>query len=323
VEVGLDLAAAARRALERRKEAPELSEAEDFELPPAADAGLLSGETGNLVVAWRVGGDASLEPLLEDRILESRASEANEIMWGAPGTLLAAHAMLHWTADERWADVWRTTADSVWEAREDDGLWTQRLYGKDSRSLGPAHGLVGNVRALLGGGRLFAPERRDALLVDTVAVLERNAVRDDGFANWPPRDGGELLQPDGQPRLQWCHGAPGIVTSTADFLPEDMMVAGGELTWHAGPHGAGKGSSICHGTAGNGYAFLKLFERTGDEEWLDRARRFAVHALEQVERWNERGLGRYSLWTGDLGVAVYAADCVDATTRYPILDTWD
>ena len=28
--------------------------------------------------------------------------------------------------------------------------------------------------------------------------------------------------------------------------------------------------------------------------WLDRARRFAVHALGQIER---RGTGRYSLWT--------------------------
>ena len=46
----------------------------------------------------------------------------------------------------------------------------------------------------------------------------------------------------------------------------------------------GKGSGICHGTAGNGHAFLKVFERTGDELWLDRARRFAVHAVEQVER---------------------------------------
>ena len=45
-DVGIDLAAAAQRALERAREAPELSEAEDFELPRASDAGLFSGETG-------------------------------------------------------------------------------------------------------------------------------------------------------------------------------------------------------------------------------------------------------------------------------------
>ena len=53
--------------------------------------------------------------------------------------------------------------------------------------------------------------------------------------------------------------------------------------------------------------------------WLERARRFAMHALGQVER---RGLGRYSLWTGDVGVALYAADCIDGASRYPVLESW-
>ena len=47
-------------------------------------------------------------------------------------------------------------------------------------------------------------------------------------------------------------------------------VAGGELTWRAGP--LVKGSGLCHGTSGNAYAFLVLHRRTGDELWLDRAR---------------------------------------------------
>jgi hypothetical protein len=81
---------------------------------------------------------------------------------------------------------------------------------------------------------------------------------------------------------------------------------------------------ICHGTAGNGYALLKAFGRTGDGRWLERARRFAVHALGQVERLRaQRGRGRYSLWTGDVGVALYAADCLDARAAYPIVDSWE
>jgi Lanthionine synthetase C-like protein len=87
-----------------------------------------------------------------------------------------------------------------------------------------------------------------------------------------------------------------------------------------GPPGMENDSGICHGTAGNGYAFLKAFERTGDELRLDRARRFAVHALGQVER---RGRGRYSLWTGDVGVALFAADCLEERTDYPVLDSLD
>jgi hypothetical protein len=63
------------------------------------------------------------------------------------------------------------------------------------------------------------------------------------------------------------------------------------------------------------------FGRTGDERWLDRARRFAVHALGQVERWREtRGSGRYSLWTGDLGAALFAVDCLEARAEVPVVD---
>ena len=105
---------------------------------------------------------------------------------------------------------------------------------------------------------------------------------------------------------------------------EELVLAGAELVWQAGPHGDEKGYGICHGTAGNGYALLKTFERTGDERWLERARRFAVHALEQAARLEgTRGRRRYSLWTGDVGAALFAADCLDARARYPILDTWE
>ena len=103
--------------------------------------------------------------------------------------------------------------------------------------------------------------------------------------------------------------------AAVDYLDEDLLLAGAELVWRAGPPTLEKGPGICHGTAGNGYALLAAFARTGDEKWLARARRFAAHALEQVER----GDGRYSLWTGDIGAAVFAADCLDASTRYPVL----
>ena len=100
-----------------------------------------------------------------------------------------------------------------------------------------------------------------------------------------------------------------MVTSLRDNLDEDLALAGGELTWRAGP--LAKGGGLCHGTAGNGYAFLELFRRTGDELWLDRARRFAMHALTQVS-------GRWSLWTGDPGIALYVADCVDGGGSLPL-----
>jgi len=75
------------------------------------------------------------------------------------------------------------------------------------------------------------------------------------------------------------------------------------------------------GTAGNGYAFLRVFAVTGDELWLVRARQFAMHAIGQVQRAREQfGRGRYSLWTGDLGVALYLRSCLTGNPAFPSID---
>jgi hypothetical protein len=121
--------------------------------------------------------------------------------------------------------------------------------------------------------------------------------------------------------LQWCGGAPGILVAAGSYLPDELLLAAAELVWRAGPHGLEKGAGICHGTAGNGFALLKAFARTRDERWLERARRFAAHALDQLERLRARdGRRRYSLWTGDLGTALFAAACLDGDARYPVVD---
>ena len=58
-----------------------------------------------------------------------------------------------------------------------------------------------------------------------------------------------------------------------------LLGEAGRFTWAAGPRT--KGAGLCHGTGGNGYAFLKLYQRTNDPIWLDRARQFAMTAIVQ------------------------------------------
>ncbi len=314
-ETRLDLAELALGNLERYRARPDQMK---IQLPEPRESSLLCGETGVLLVAWRLAPGAEIADDLLARVRANVPNEAEEVMWGTPGTLIAAHAMLEWTGDERWREAWMESADALWSRRGEDGLWTQRLYRQEVRSLTPPHGLVGNVQALR---PLLDSERRDRLERESASILERTAVLEHGLANWPPRDRPDLPGPDGQIRVQWCAGSPGIVIAASDYLEESLLLAGAELPWHTGPPGLEKGPSICHGTAGNGYAFLNAFARSGDERWLDRARRFAVHALDQVKRLRaEAGRGRHSLWTGDLGVAVYAADCLDARSAYPFFD---
>jgi hypothetical protein len=262
----------------------------------------LAGECGIALVGYRLTGDAGLADRVHELVLANLEDEWNEMLWGAGGSLLAAEAMLAWTGEERWEAAWDALADELESARDADGLWTQHRLG-DARYLGVAHGFAGNARALA--------NRRP---VEVDEVLARCALRDGPLANWLPVPGGDSEKV----RVQWCHGAPGIVAALGDVMDEELALAGGELTWRAGP--LAKGSNICHGTAGNAYAFLVLHRRTGDELWLDRARAFGMHAIGQVER--ERaalGRGRYSLFTGDLGVALFLRHLLDGKDRFPTL----
>jgi hypothetical protein len=80
---------------------------------------------------------------------------------------------------------------------------------------------------------------------------------------------------------------PGMVATLGDLMPRDLLLGGAELTW------------------------------------LDRARRFAVHPFEQVER--ERAAldrGGYTLFTGDVGAALVAQSCLDVDPRFPTMDVW-
>jgi len=200
-----------------------------------------------------------------------------------------------------WDELTRESADALASRRAAGGLWTQRIWGTSFQGVGTVHGLAGNVRALL---QVDDP-RNESLCAESAATLARLATREDGLANW-----------SSEGKLQWCAGAPGVVSAARDYLDEELLLAGAELVWRAGPPGEEKGHGICHGTSGNGFALLAAFERTQDELWLDRARRFAMHALAQAARMP----GRYSLFTGGVGTALFAAACLEADARYPVLE---
>jgi hypothetical protein len=307
-EASLDLAAAALRTVELKRAAPDF--AADVHYHPAS---LLCGETGPLLVAFRLAAGPALADDLHELVRDNVHNPTDDISWGAPGTLLAALTMGEWTGEPRWTEAARESAAAFRARRGDDGLWRQ---DDDYRGLTTLHGAAGNTLALL---RL---EPDDAIAGETAAVLARHAVREGRMANWPGTPRPELAPPrDGRVRLQWCTGAPGVIGGAWEFLDEELVLAGAELVWHAGGHRDEKGHGLCHGTSGNGFALLKAFARTGDERWLDRARRFALHALAQAERIAATsGRRRYSLFTGDIGTALFAAACLDVDSRFPVVD---
>lgn len=315
VELGRDWSDVATGLLEQYRCEPDFP---DEGVMPS----LWFGEAGIALVAHALAPGRWLEERLLEAVRVNHANPRLDLSWGAPGTMLAAQVMHERTGERVWADAWNESARHLWAAWDGD-VWCQEIRGRRVHVLGPAHGFVGNV-LVLARGDLLDTERRRELERRSVAAVAHHARRVDGLAQWPPAlEAPRVPQPV---RTQWCHGAPGIVASLATLAAGDerlteLLLAGGELTWLAGP--LAKGASLCHGTAGNGFAFLKLFERTGDELWLERARAFAMHAIEQVGRATALyGRGRHTLWTGDPGTALYLHGCITATAAIPTLDAF-
>jgi hypothetical protein len=290
------------------------------------------GEVGILLALWRATGDGAVADRLYVQVEANIDHPALEPLWAAPGTMLAAWHLWCQTGEARWRDLFLRNVDALWErwdtrvgmSEPPCWLWTQDLYGRQARYLGAAHGFAGNVHPMLKGADLLAPERRAELYRRCGDTLATTAVRDSEDLNWPPQPLVDGAQPT-KWLMQWCHGAPGVITALADFPAgqdpqlDAMLLAAGEAVWNAGP--LAKGPGLCHGTAGNGQAFLVLHRRTGDARWLDRARRFAMHALAQSEQQRQTdGMGRFNLWTGDAGVAVYLWQCLRAEPGMPTLD---
>lgn len=292
------------------RQAPEL-----VALAPPPAASLLFGESGILLAVEAIRQTGEQLADLEACIRRNARHPSLELCWGSPGTMVAALELWRRTGEERWRDAWLDSAG--WLLGEwQETLWVQDLYGEKRQFTGAGHGFASNAFVLLAGRDLLS-DRADAVTDRIRAVLLDLAVEEDGVAQWFPLAGVAT----GRRPVQWCHGSPGIVTSLAG-LPADeetdrILAAGGELTWRAGP--LVKGVGLCHGTAGNAYAFLPLYSRSGDERWLERARVFAMDAVADVNRRREaNGRGRYTLFTGDIGVALLLRSCLVPDATFPL-----
>lgn len=296
----------------------------------AANSSYFFGELPLLMMQYQKNASPDIAAEIAQSIQRNDNQPIRELMWGMAGSMVAALLLYRQTKDESWAALYRKQAGLMledWHHVDGVGyLWHIEVYGHQQYLLGPVHGFAGNALALIEGAHLLTEQQRHEVIPRVMESTVNSALIDDQFANWRPE-----LKLDGSkertPIVQYCHGAPGMVIALANLpvgVNEDfdaVLLKGGELVWCAGP--LKKGSNLCHGTGGNGYAFLKLFERTGDELWLDRARRFAMHSIEQYELAKKLyQQPRYPLWTGDPGLAIYLWDCIHAQAKFPTIDVF-
>jgi hypothetical protein len=167
---------------------------------------------------------------------------------------------------EAWEDpeLWLRSADAVREQFRVDPelgqrIWIQYRRGRMLRSIGAGHGFASNVRSLLRGATLLSDSRTRELEQAAARTAAALASEQDGLVNWPTAVDSYWAE-QFPTRVQWCHGAPGLITSLWSLPREerldDLFRRAGELIWTAGP--LRNGSGLCHRTAGNGFAFLAL-----------------------------------------------------------------
>jgi len=115
----------------------------------------------------------------------------------------------------------------------------------------------------------------------------------------------------------WCNGSSGFVFLWT--LAHQMLGKAeyGTLAEQAGLdawESDGQIGNLCCGFAGQAYALLNLYKHTGDKAWLHGAQAQAQRAARSIQAmpssgdYQELAMRAESLYKGELGVAVLAAE---------------
>jgi len=296
------------------------------EFIPTNTSSYLLGSLGSrFVQSMFIGGD--LKKLQEDAV-SNLYHPANELMWGAPGSMIVALEMFRKTQQPEWLAIYQKGAAHLLsnyylDEEKQCYVWQQDLYGSKAIYLGLVHGFAGNAYALLKGHQYYPLS--ELVLEQLNTTLIQSAQQTSEHANWNPCLEEPTTFKIQSLLLHVCHGAPAIILGLnalwhlGTMETRDLFLKAGQLIWDAGP--LKKPWGLCHGTAGNGYALLRLFALTQDEVWLDRAKKFAVHAIFQSQQAEaEYKQIRTDAWCGDMGLALFLHSCLEVNADFPMLD---
>ena len=173
-------------------------------------------------------------------------------------------------------------------------------------NLGMAHGVPG-VLALLGRFHAEGVNVADGLLEAAMSwtiAQELPSRSESGYPYW--------RAPDREPspaRLAWCYGDPGVAmalfaaaraASRADWEADAMRIAL-RATRRSLQSSVVEDAGLCHGAAGVGHIFNRLFQATADERFAEAARRWFEQAL--AYRQPDEGIGGFLALGGNDGRA--------------------
>lgn len=300
-------------------------------LPP----GLLDGVAG---VAWTIEHLRDLlfeEELEEDSgavLAEALAGVAGQTPWRGPIDLASGLAGLGVYALERLPrpggrETLRCTVARLaehalalpgglaWHHAESDPAQDGDGSDGGSFNLGLAHGVPGVIGFLSGALRAgFEAEARPLLEGAVSWLLGRKLPP--GCASIFPYSAGPGIEPV-ESRLGWCYGDAGIATvllgaARAAGRP-DWEKEAVELASHAAERSYDSSevvdAGLCHGAAGLGHLFNRLFQSTGEGLFAAAARDWFARALEmRSSEAGAEGIGGFRALVPDEQMDLYWVD---------------
>ncbi|XP_053659362.1 lanC-like protein 3 homolog [Anopheles marshallii] len=194
--------------------------------------------------------------------------------------------------------------------------------------LGAAHGICAILHALLespwferdANGKFCVPTSD---LSDIKSTIDYILTLQSNNGNFPTRlDSNRML-------VHWCHGCAGAIYLFAKafltFKEEKYLQCCrrcSDTIWRQGL--LRKGPGICHGVAGNGYAFLLMYRLTGEKCYLYRAAKFAEFLNSTLFAEQLLAPDRaYSLYEGLAGTVCFLVDLLDPlNSSFPFMDVF-
>ena len=251
------------------------------------------------MIAFAMGDASSLRRSIAAFLHASqRPCEQLDLTLGRSGSLLAASLLLPLSSDSSLRSFGSATLRDLWTAL---GARPPLAASPARTFLGMAHGWAGYLYATLRWCSASG-EPLPSRFVERLHELAELRTRKGRGAYWRRIVEKDAMVPG------WCNGSAGYV-----FLFAHAHRVFGDAQWLSLAELAGWNNwdeprhltSLCCGSSGRAYALLALYKHTGSREWLARARSLANHAVSAANATTQR---RYSLWRGELGVAVLIAD---------------
>jgi serine/threonine-protein kinase len=231
----------------------------------------------------------------------------------AASHLLAAGSMVNVAALRRLGSA---TMASIWQQLDSYPAMTEC---PQIRYSGIAHGWAGMLYATLCWARASGaglPANTGERL-SQLAALARHSGRQ---ARWSWSVVPEPRDAPGAFMSGWCNGAAGHVhlwLAAHSALKEERYLTLAEKAAWSAAEADGQAGSLCCGLSGQAYALLGLYRHSGQRAWLHRAQALAENAaiayrdMPSGSDASFLALRPVSLYKGELGVAVLAADLED------------